>query len=138
MDVTRIKLTRRKFLAAALTSPLGCIAEAAAWEPEWLKVQKIRLPGDGETRFVHFTDVHHKGDRDYLLRVVQTMNKLKPDFACFTGDLVEDAEFLPEALEIFRQINCPLFGIPGNHDYWANVDFDLVKDSFRAAGGVFL
>lgn len=114
------------------------MAEAVAWEPEWLKIQKLKLPADAGIRFVHFTDVHHKGDRAFLLRVIQTINELKPDFACFTGDLVEEAEFLPEALEIFREIKCPLYGIPGNHDYWADVDFDLVKESFSAAGGSFL
>jgi predicted MPP superfamily phosphohydrolase len=43
-------------------------------------------------RIVHFTDVHHKGDRAYLQGVVKKINALSPDFVCFTGDLIEETQ----------------------------------------------
>jgi predicted MPP superfamily phosphohydrolase len=66
------------------------------------------------------------------------VNGLKPDFACFTGDLVEEARFVPEALGVLEKIKVPLFGIPGNHDYWADVDFSLIAKSFERTGGKWL
>ena len=33
------------------------------------------------------------------------------------------------------RIRAPLYGIPGNHDYWAQVDFKVVAESFAATGG---
>ncbi|HUS36077.1 MAG TPA: metallophosphoesterase [Verrucomicrobiae bacterium] len=124
-------------LIAAPLSVGGAIAEAACWEPEWLKIRRITLRKGG-TKIVHFTDVHFRGDAGYLLRVVQAINSQNADYVCFTGDLVEEAEFFAPALEILKSINGPLYGIPGNHDFWANADFDLARQAFAAQGGAWL
>jgi predicted MPP superfamily phosphohydrolase len=70
--------------------------------------------------------------------VVQTINALKPDFVCFTGDLIEDKNFLPETLEILSRIRSPLFGVPGNHDYWSQASFVPIRKCFAATGGAWL
>ncbi len=134
------KLNRRRFLRCAFCSaPFVAAADAFALEPEWIKLRTIRLAsGKSVHRFVQFTDLHHKGDRAYLEKVVRIINGLSPDFVCFTGDMVEDAAFLPEALQLMGQIKAPLFGIPGNHDYWSKIDFRVVAKSFAATGGQWL
>jgi len=66
------KFNRRRFLIAALLSgPLLALAEAGCVEPKWVKTKWRRL-GNGKPthRFVHFTDVHRKGDRAYFEAVV--------------------------------------------------------------------
>ncbi len=133
-------ISRRKFIFTSLLAvPLVMGAEAAAIEPTWLKVRSVRI-GSGEPvcRLVHFSDVHHKGDREYLETVVATINSLDPDFACFTGDIVERQEHLPAALEILSGIKVPLFGVPGNHDYWSRIPFEPVRKCFAATGGEWL
>jgi predicted MPP superfamily phosphohydrolase len=132
-------LTRRKFLAAAFGVPTVAVADSFWVEPGWLKTTRVRL-GEGAAthKVVHFTDLHHKGDRAYLQRVVTGINALKPDFVCFTGDLVEEAEHLPETLELLRTIQVPVYGVPGNHDYWASIDFGKVTEAFAATGGAWL
>ena len=66
--------------------PAVVIADATRFEPGWLKIVQLKLAkGAVRQRFVHFSDIHFKGDADYLRRVVGTINDLKPDFACFTG-----------------------------------------------------
>jgi uncharacterized protein len=108
-------------------------------EREWLRVRKVQItPGKPTHRFVHFTDVHYKGDRAYLKRVIDCINGANPDFVCFTGDIVEDSEHLPGALEILQMLKAPLYGIPGNHDYWADLDFDDVAKAFATTGGRWL
>lgn len=108
-------------------------------EPTWLKTRHLRLAkGRPEHTFVHFTDLHHKGDSDYLKSVVQHVNSLAPDFVCFTGDVVEEQNFLPEALEILSGIKSPLFGVPGNHDYWSRVSFAPIHKCFESTGGAWL
>ncbi|HLH55386.1 MAG TPA: metallophosphoesterase [Verrucomicrobiae bacterium] len=87
---------------------------------------------------MHFTDVHHKGNRDYLLKVVDQINALSPDFVCFTGDLIEEGKHLPEALELLGRIKSPLYGVPGNHDYWSKVPFAGIEKTFSASGGAWL
>jgi len=89
-------------------------------------------------RLVHFTDLHYKGNRAYTESLVRKINELAPDFVCFTGDLIEEAAHLASALELLAGIKSPLFGVPGNHDYWAKVSFDDIAKVFAATGGGWL
>lgn len=134
------RLNRRQFLATALVAVPGALAaDAVGLEPTWLKVNHRRIGSGPVThRLVHFTDLHHKGDRAYLRAVVDKINSLAPDFICFTGDLVEDATFLDETLELLAELRAPLFGVPGNHDYWSRISFVPVRQCFAATGGAWL
>jgi predicted MPP superfamily phosphohydrolase len=69
---------------------------------------------------------------------VRTINSLAPDFVCFTGDIVEEQKYLAEALEAFSGIQSPLFGVPGNHDYWSRISFEPVFKCFASTGGAWL
>jgi hypothetical protein len=134
------KLSRRRWLKGLLlATPLLGGLNALWWEPTWLKVSrpKLVLP-NARTRLVHLTDLHHKGDRAWLDKVVKTVNGLEPQVVCFTGDLVERKEFLPETLEILGGIKAPIFGVPGNHDDWSGINFTEVKKSFQKTGGDWL
>ena len=131
-------LTRRKFLglgALALPALLG--ADSAAFETTALRVVELRH-GKGNCRFVHFTDFHYKGDSEYATEVVRTINELAPDFVCFTGDLVEEARFAPEAFAFIRQIKSPVYGTPGNHDFQSGVPHRDFVTAFAATGGAWL
>ena len=134
------KIRRRRFLALGLAGVVtGAAADAFLLEPRWLKVRRIRLSRVAPMhRVVHFTDLHHKGDRAWLDSMVARVNQLEPDFVCFTGDLVEEARHLPEALEVLRGIQAPLYGVPGNHDYWSGLNFAVVAEAFVATGGRWL
>ena len=130
-------ITRRKFLglgALALPATLGA---GSAFETTMLRITKLRH-GPGACRFVHFSDFHYKGDADYAQEVVRTINGLAPDFVCFTGDLIEEARFAPEAFAFIRQISAPVYGAPGNHDYSAGVPFLDYAAAFAATGGDWL
>jgi predicted MPP superfamily phosphohydrolase len=121
MIVMNLKnLSRRKFLTALgavfVGTPLVVAADAKWMEPTWLKVRRLRIgTGKPTHRFVHFTDLHHKGDRKYLQTVINVINSLAPDFVCFTGDIVEEQKYLPEALEMLAQIKSPMFGASCSH-----------------------
>jgi hypothetical protein len=138
--VKRPLLSRRRFIATALlAAPCAVLGEANFVEPTWLKVRHLRIGTEPPVaRFVHFTDLHHKGDRDYLQAVVNQINALAPDFVCFTGDLIENGKYLPEALEFLAQIKAPLYGVPGNHDYWSKMPFAPIAKCFADTGGAWL
>jgi len=141
MKLTRF--SRRHFLLTLSTAfagvPVTTLADARWIEPTWLKVRQLRI-GDGPpaVRLVHFTDLHYKGDRAYAESVVKTINSFSPDLVCFTGDIMEHIRFLPEALEILSGIKSPLFGVPGNHDYWSGASFEVIGQCFQATGGDWL
>lgn len=138
--VKRRRFSRRYFLAAAvLSAPLMGFGEARWLEPKWIKVRRVRIGAQNPThRIVHLTDIHHKGDRDYLGAVVEKVNQLSPDFVCFTGDLIEEPQYLAEALEILARIKCPIYGVPGNHDYWSKAPFQGISECFARTGGAWL
>jgi len=134
------KFSRRKFILTALVlAPCAVVADAKWLEPAWVKIRKVRI-GDGKPshRLVYFTDLHYKGDRDSAESVVNQINSVSPDFVCFGGDLMEDVKFLPAALEILSEIKSPLFGVPGNHDFWSRAPFAMIRDCFAATGGAWL
>ena len=134
------KVSRRQFiLATLLLTPCVVVADAGWIEPQWIKIRRLRLTDDQPThRFVHFSDLHHKGDRAHTQSVVDMINSLSPDFVCFTGDIMEEGKFLPEALEILSGVKSPMYGVPGNHDYWSRVPFNDIIKCFAATGGAWL
>ena len=135
-----MKISRRKFiLTALLAAPCAVTADARWLEPQWVKIHRLNLSqGQPTHRFVHFSDLHHKGDRAHSESVVAMINSLSPDFVCFTGDIMEEGKFLPEALEVLSGVKAPMYGVPGNHDYGALVSFDAIIKCFAATGGAWL
>jgi hypothetical protein len=140
MNIRFPHINRRRFLLlAALASPALVAADAKWIEPTWVKVRTIKLSDETPShRIVHITDIHHKGDRVYLESVVRQINQLSPDAVCFTGDLIERKQFVPEALRILEGIQSPLYGVPGNHDYWSRALFSDYSKSFHRTGGAWL
>lgn len=133
------KVSRRKFIGLAFISlPASCLADTILVEPKWISISKISLNPKPTCRIVHFTDIHYKGDRPYLKEVVNRINDLSADFVCFTGDIVEDSFYLKESLELLRQIRSPVYGVPGNHDYWSGASFSEIAASFKTTGGAWL
>ncbi|HUA67302.1 MAG TPA: metallophosphoesterase [Candidatus Saccharimonadales bacterium] len=137
------KFSRRQFLltlgTACAVAPVATVADAKWIEPTWLNVRHLRI-GSGRPahRLVQFSDLHYKGDCAYAESVVRTINSFSPDLVCFTGDIMENARFLPEALEILSGVQSPLFGVPGNHDYSSGASFAIIGKSFAATGGGWL
>ena len=132
-------MTRRKFLRlGALAVPAALGIDARFVEPTALRVRQLPLNPNGNCRFVHFTDFHHKGNVRYAAEVVRTINALAPEFVCFTGDIVERRHFAEEALGFIRQIKAPVYGCPGNHEYSSGISFRDCEATFAATGGSWL
>jgi predicted MPP superfamily phosphohydrolase len=115
-----------------------CLAYGFLIEPTWLKVRHVTLSKHPTVRVIFFTDLHYKGDRKYLKKVVATINRLPGDVVCFGGDLIEAAGFIEEAWAELRTLNKPVYGVPGNHDYWSGIHFQKVADEFKEMGGEWL
>jgi predicted MPP superfamily phosphohydrolase len=87
---------------------------------------------------VHISDIHYRGNESYLNCIVDRINNLSPDFVCFTGDLVDEKHDLKETLNILQKIRYPVFGVPGNHEYWSGVSFDEISQALKNTGGAWL
>lgn len=133
------KLRRRQLLRLSLGTALGwCLLEPWVLEPYWLRIKKLRVGKAISHRIVHISDIHHKGNRRYLKKVVEIVNALSPDFVCFTGDWVEQATHVREALEIMSAIRHPVYSVPGNHDYSSGAAFEAIAQFCQSTGGAWL
>lgn len=135
----RGRLSRRRFLAALGLAAPSLVAGQACIEPFWLRTRSVNLGREGATsRVLHFSDLHYRGGRKRLERLVARINACSPELVCFTGDLIEERSREAEALDILSQIKAPLFGVPGNHDYWARRSFGPIAECFASTGGGWL
>lgn len=131
--------SRKKWIWIVLCGGLAyAAADALLVEPHWIKITHLRLSDHASMRVVHISDFHYEGDLNYLTRIVTKINQLSPDVVCFTGDIVEDPRFLDQALTGLAKINAPLYGVPGNHDYWSGVSFEQICRCFQKNGGEWL
>ncbi len=135
-------LNRRRFLKRAFYTcgALGAV-DSIGVEPNWLEVHTVDFTrlGWGKT-IVHLTDLHYRGNREWLKSIVETANAQKPDLVCVTGDLMDrkNKRHLPEALEILRGLKAPVFGVPGNHDPLDAASIAACRKAFTATGGGWL
>lgn len=133
------RFLRRNALRIVVYGGLAsCLFDATLVEPRWLKVSTLRLSDHPVVRIIHISDLHFKGDTAYLRKVVKAVNRLPADAVCFTGDIVEDTRYLGDALKELREIKMPLYGVPGNHEYWSGASFDLISQCFESTGGGWL
>jgi hypothetical protein len=133
------RISRREFIGLGLLAlPAAAGLDARYAEPKWLRVTQVDLHPQSTCRFVHFSDLHYKGDAEFAQEVVDMINHLNPDFVCFTGDLVEDGHYAPAALDFVRQIKRPVYGCPGNWDYNSKFSFREYEKAFAATGGAWL
>ena len=126
----------RWVLAAGCLVFVALVVYALFIEPHWIRTRHVHV-GDRGLRIVHITDVHHRGGRN-LARAVDEINRLAPDFVCFTGDLVENWRRVASATAQLRRIRCPVYGVPGNHDFWSRSSFAEFRAAFEATGGEWL
>lgn len=133
-------VSRRQLLTAALAAaPSLVFANAVALEQNNLKVNRIALQGNTRScRFVHISDLHHRGDVDFADRIIRAVRNEHPDFVCFTGDLVDNAACVDEALQFIRELGAPVYGVPGNHDHDCVTSFARFEGAFGATGGGWL
>ncbi len=121
-----------------LLAGAACAAYGFFIEATWLDIRRVTLPELGDRRLVFISDLHYRGDTDYLRRIVAEIDVLNPDMVLHGGDLVERPERLAGALEILSGLDAPLYAVLGNHEYWGGIDENLLDSGLRRTGGRLL
>lgn len=144
-------INRRQFIKRTLLGLGGVffMGSAASYaymvEPFWLEVSKktLYLPkiplAFQSCKVLHFTDIHyqHPVTKKDLAKVMEQINRLKPDIICFTGDLADhSATPIKELIPLLSDLKAPMgkFAIMGNHD-GRHLDLSRV---WRESGFVYL
>src|SRR5437899_2275598 len=81
-----------------------------------------------------------------LTGLARQMAAFTPDAAILAGDLAESLNDLVRGVKLFRQaLSCPLWVLPGDHDFWARPPYDssqlwrrLIPEAVAANGCQYL
>lgn len=105
---------------------------------EEYKIENNRIPKNFDgIKIVHFSDVHYGTvvDLKYLKKIVNLINKQKPDLVFFTGDFIDrhvkiTTEESEEIKKILNTIESTLgnYAVSGNHDIKNISDFKNIMD----------
>ena len=138
-------ISRRKFLACGCAGCAGIILTPAAVlydsfriEPNWPEVTKydvefIDYPSDVKPlKILQISDIHRGPyvSEEHIRKLVNLCNHLSPDIVVITGDFIskkkENAASCAQALSGLKS-RMGIFGVMGNHDYWAQGKVDVVS-----------
>ncbi len=128
-----------------LVSALGTLFYVSQIEPRWIEWRTLSLQIDGLPRafegyrLIQLSDLHLGDGKLFspatLRRVVQRVNRLKPDAVVITGDFASHFDSTSAAgiaeLAALRTRD-GVFAIPGNHDYWTHITD--IREVAAAAG----
>jgi len=144
------QLSRRKFLRATGFGALGSVGTFAYGDLTSKDVQLVQKElhlknwtADG-FKVGAITDLHLDSDEAVARAqmAIARLAPLKPDVFVIVGDFLTSAA--PANLANVRAvmgsldaIQCPIFAVLGNHDYWAHY-FDLVKEAILSRGNLRL
>lgn len=131
--LSKIKLTRRRFLSLSASGVLG--GYSFLLEPRWLRIKHYDLPskkwpkGAKPLRAVFISDLH-VGCPSVQLKVVEDIveqaNALAPDIIFLGGDYLIRTVLLgvyvkPQPIaDVLKNLKAPLgvYSVLGNHDWW--------------------
>jgi hypothetical protein len=133
-----LRLTRRRFLAAAALGACGTGLYMWRIEPHWIEVVERDLPivnlpaALREQTLIQISDLHvgRVVDSEYLIAAMKRVSSLGPALTVITGDFMtcsgtEEVENVSRVLEHLVPGPLGCFAILGNHDYslgWSRKD----------------
>lgn len=87
-------------------------------------------------RILHLSDLHFTGTPglEFYRRVVELALQQPTDAVMFTGDLIDDPQLLPAAVEILKPLTqiAPCWFVLGNHDWRYN--HELIRQTLEDSG----
>ena len=140
------RITRRRFLAATAAFGGATLADASAIEPYWLEVSRHDVPVTGlpaefdGIRIAQISDVHLPGTPDAARRTAQAVERDRPDIVVLTGDIIEQAVYLPALTDFASAVRGRLgtFAVLGNWEHKAGITPAIARAAYARAGVTFL
>lgn len=124
-------MNKKRIILYSIFTIIAIIIYSMYIEPYNLKIKEYKIENnilpssfDG-LKIIHFSDVHYGRtvNNEYLKKIVNLINKQKPDLVLFTGDFIDKdtkltEENIKEVNSILSDIESTLgnYAITGNHD----------------------
>jgi predicted MPP superfamily phosphohydrolase len=104
----------------AFVSILFAVAISHHLSVKHLTIRSPKL--DRNYRIVQISDVHiGSRQKGFMLRIVNKINSLNPDYIVITGDLIDSSAVDIETLESIRALKAPTLFSIGNHERYADL-----------------
>ena len=79
--------------------------------------------------FIFISDIHlGSNSKKYLQKIISKIKKYKFDFILIGGDLIDSSSINLDSLNEFKKINCPIYFVTGNHEYYIKNSKDFIKN----------
>ena len=79
------------------------------------------------TSFIFISDVHlGSNNENHLLKIISNIKKHKFDFILIGGDLIDSSSFPINTLSHFKDFNCPIYFVTGNHEYYIKNSNEII------------
>jgi predicted MPP superfamily phosphohydrolase len=106
-------------------------------EPNWIEVthHSLAVPISTPLKVAHLTDLHSKGLGFRERRLLELLNREKPDLIVITGDTISSSGSYQGESELLRRLRAPLgvWLVRGNWENWFALEGE---DEFYGANGV--
>lgn len=79
--------------------------------------------------FIFISDIHlGSNSKSHLLKIINEIKKHKFDFILIGGDLIDSSSSPVSCLCYFKQFNCPIYFVTGNHEYYIKNSSELISN----------
>lgn len=126
------KQSRRKFIKRAMVASVGLILLDSLWFEKYIidwNYFDLSESDENKIRIVQISDLHFDQLRSFHKSIARKINSINPDLIFITGDSVDKTEKIESLNEFLGLIDNSIkkFAIPGNWEYWGNVDLQELK-----------
>lgn len=101
----------------------GALLSYTLWEARQYTLRRVSvpvLPGDGELRILHISDLHLTGNTEHRVRWVAGLNALQPDLVVATGDFLSSEAGLDHVgAALGGLLDVPGVFVFGSNDFYA-------------------
>ena len=79
--------------------------------------------------FVFISDIHlGSNNSKHLIKIISRLEKYNFDFLLIGGDLIDSSTVDLSALNEFKKLDCPIYFVTGNHEYYIKNSSDFIKN----------
>jgi len=79
--------------------------------------------------FIFMSDIHlGSNKKKHLVKIISKIKMFEFDFILLGGDLIDSSKADFNSLKIFKQFNCPIYFVTGNHEYYIKNSNEFIKN----------
>lgn len=105
-------------------------------EPQWIEINhyKVKIPLDEEITILQISDLYTKGYGLVEKKVINAIDRIKPDVIVLTGDISSPWTKINEYREVLSKIKAHkgVYFVNGNWEYWNKIEnFKNILNEFQ-------